>query len=256
VPFLLFSAHAAAPRVVRAKLPAGAHPRYWNHPPALWVGVPPRLGLASASWKAIAALATAMSPRRRGSTLLLLAAYAYAAPLPAWAATAARPPAPGQTKLLRPWGDRLASPQGVLSPDGSDPAGLTPVAGFMVLLAGPPTPFLPCCPPSRASLRSASGTTLFALRRFVCHSALPAALAALPWCGSREAPRRRLAGASVPRTFALDPPARFTDWHGSVDFVRDLARRFSKTRSSSSEEHPSPVLPVGLHGANALEFAR
>ena len=108
----------------------------------------------------------------------------------------------------------------------------------------------------------------FALRRFVpvvvpCVMVLAAY--ALVRLAGRNRRSRVLAGALALGLFAWFAPAtyriaRFTDWQGSVDFVNDLARRFSNEDAVLFEQ-PKSIhllsLPLwAVHGANVLEFAR
>ena len=292
VPFLLLSAHAAVHALLFARkyLLQVLTRRYWNHPPALWMGW--RSSWASPSFSSC--VTGAGSPRLRRSprehsaaggdlALLLLAAYAYFLRplLSAWAGgdgneAALAWPDPG---LLRTLGyDRLAAHDaGAFRRLGwfVTPLGLAlGVAGFAVVLReGRRKHLFP-------ALLFASFAAFyfykiriwndyfFALRRFV-PVILPFLLAlaglALVRLAARNARSRFLAGvlcAFLLVSFALDTAriARFTDWRGSVDFVRDLARRFSKDDAVLFEQ-PKSIhllsLPLwALHGVNALEFAR
>ena len=108
----------------------------------------------------------------------------------------------------------------------------------------------------------------FALRRFV-PVVMPFLMAlcalALVRLAARNARSRALAlGLTLVlfACFARDTAriARFTDWNGSVDFVNDLARRFSNDDAVLFEQ-PKSIhllsLPLwAVHGVNVLEFAR
>ena len=108
----------------------------------------------------------------------------------------------------------------------------------------------------------------FALRRFVpvvVPLLMVLAALALVRLAARNPRSRALALALTLilfACFARDTAriARFTDWNGSVDFVNDLARRFSKDDVVLFEQ-PKSIhllsLPLwAVHGANVLEFAR
>ena len=108
----------------------------------------------------------------------------------------------------------------------------------------------------------------FALRRFV-PVVMPFLMALCALALVRLAARNRRSRAVafgltlvLFASFARDTAriARFTDWYGSVDFVNDLARRFSKDDAVLFEQ-PKSIhllsLPLwAVYGANVLEFAR
>lgn len=291
-PFVLLSAHASVHAVLFARkyLLQVLTRRYWNHPPALWVAA--ALLLAFGLWlilrhgKDLSHLAACHAPglRRAGITvLLLLAAYAYflRPQLSAWAGGDGNVSALAWTDpgLLRTLGyDRLAAHDAgafhrlgwFITPLG---LGLGTLGFAVVLREGRRKHLFPAL-----LFASFAGfyfykiriwnDYFFALRRFV-PVVLPFLLAfaalALVRLAARNARSRLLAGALAAFllvSFGIDTAriARFTDWRGSVDFVRDLARRFSKDDAVLFEQ-PKSIhllsLPLwALHGTNALEFAR
>jgi hypothetical protein len=108
----------------------------------------------------------------------------------------------------------------------------------------------------------------FALRRFspvVLPCLLVFAAFALVRLAARNSRSRLVAGALAVfllGSFAVETRRllRFSDWAGSVDFVRNLARKFSKDDVVLFEQ-PKSIhllsLPLwALHGTNVLEFAR
>ncbi|HEY6546905.1 MAG TPA: glycosyltransferase family 39 protein, partial [Vicinamibacteria bacterium] len=292
VPFVLLSAHAGVHAVLFARkyLLQVLTRRYWNHPPALWVAGALLVALALfvilRHGKPLAALVDRHQQAWRRAAVLalvLLSAYAYFLRplLSAWAGGDGNEAALAWTDpgLLRTLGyDRLAAHDAGAFYRLSwfvTPLGLgLGVAGFAILLReGRRKHLFPAL-----LFASFAGfyfykiriwnDYFFALRRFV-PVILPFLLAfaalALVRLAARNARSRLAAGALAAFllvSFALDTAriARFTDWRGSVDFVRDLARRFSKDDAVLFEQ-PKSIhllsLPLwALHGANTLEFAR
>ncbi|HEY5906869.1 MAG TPA: glycosyltransferase family 39 protein [Vicinamibacteria bacterium] len=292
LPFALLAGHAGAHAVLFARkyLLQVLTRRYWSFPPVVWAGLALlAVLLLVLSWKLgprLSALVERhdLSLRRLGIALLaLVSAYAYflRPQLSAWAGAdgneAARALAdPG---LLRAAGfDRLAAHDaGAFFRLGwfVTPVGLfLGVAGFaLVLHDGRRKLLFP-------SLLFASfagfyfykiriwNDYFFALRRFV-PVVLPFLLVfaayALVRLAARNARSRLLAGglalfllgAFGVETWRL---GRFVDWKDSVEFVRTLARKFSKDDVVLFEQ-PKSIhllsLPLwALHGTNALEFAR
>jgi hypothetical protein len=292
LPFALFAAHASvhAALFARKYLLQVLTRRYWNHPAEMWAATAllAASALALVLWKGprLAALVDRHERKlRRAAAVLvvLLAAYAYflRPSLSAWAGGDGNDSA-------RAWAD-----PGLLTALGFDrlaahDAGafyrfgwfVTPlalalgVAGFVVLiLEGKRRHLFPVL-----LVASFAGfyfykiriwnDYFFALRRFV-PVVLPFLLAfcalALVRLAARNARSRLLAGGLALvlfASFARDTSriARFTDWRGSVDFVRDLARRFSEDDAVLFEQ-PKSIhllsLPLwAVYGANALEFAR
>jgi hypothetical protein len=292
LPFALLATHAAVHALLFARkyLLQVMTRRYWNHPPEVWAAVVVLAGFALSAvfWKGpqLAAFLDRheRTLRRAGAVLVVfLAAYAYflRPELSAWAGGDGNDP-------LRAWAD-----PGLLKTLGFDrlaahdagafyrlswfvtPLGLwLGVAGFVLLvLEGGRRLLFPAL-----LVASFAGFYFykiriwndyyFAQRRFV-PVVLPFLLAlcalALVRLAARNARSRVVAGivaAGLLASFARDTAriARFTDWYGSVDFVRDLARRFSKDDAVLFEQ-PKSIhllsLPLwAVYGVNALEFAR
>ena len=292
VPYVLLSGHAVlhATLFARKYLLQVLTRRYWNHPPEVWAG----LGLLAL---AVLGFAYVMGPkvaawtdrhertlrRAAAGVVVVLAAYAYflRPHLSAWAGGDGNDPArawadPGM--LLKLGFDRLAAHDAGAFYRLSwfvTPLGLwLGVAGLCLLvLTGQRKHLFPLL-----LLAAFSGfyfykirvwnDYFFALRRFV-PVVLPFLMAgaafALAWLRRRTA-RWRLVVAALTlvlfAAFAKDTAriAGFRDWAGSVDFVRDLSRRFSQDDAVLFEQPRSihlVSLPLwALYGVNTLEFAR
>jgi hypothetical protein len=292
VPFLLLSTHAAFHAVLFARkyLLQVLTRRYWNHPPAGWAAlffVAAVVGYLA--WRQGPRLAAALERHERalrtGATVLLLGLTTYAyflrPHLSAWAGGDGNDPAAALSPpgILEALGfDRLAAHDaGAFYRMGwfVTPLGLVlAVAGGVLLIReGRRRHLFP-----GLLLASFAGFYFykiriwndyyFALRRFV-PVVLPflmmLAAFALVRLAARNRRGRLLAGllaSFLLASFAVDTARlfRFVDWKGSVDFVRDLARRFSK-EDAVIVEQPKSVhllsLPLwALHGVNALELAR
>jgi Dolichyl-phosphate-mannose-protein mannosyltransferase len=292
VPFTLIVGHAAlhATLFARKYLLQVLTRRYWNHPPEVWAGVALAavlaLGFVFAMGPRVAAWTDRheRTLRRAGVGLVvMLAAYAYflRPQLSAWAGGDGNDPTralanPGV--LLSLGFDRLAAHDAGAFHRLSwfiTPLGLwLGVAGLcLLILTGRRKHLFPLL------LLAAFGgfyfykirvwnDYFFALRRFV-PVVLPFLMAGAAFALVRLARRNargRLVAAALTlvlfAAFARDTAriAGFRDWVGSVDFVRDLSRRFSK-QDAVLFEQPRSIhlvsLPLwALYGVNTLEFAR
>ena len=292
LPFALLAAHAAvhAAFFARKYLLQVVTRRYWNYSPASWVA----LGLVAAGvlWlvlrkgPVLASLAERHAAAlRRAGVALVLASSAYAFFLRPWLSAWAggdgndRALALAHPGLLQALGfHRLAAHDAgafyrlswFVTPLG---LGLAVLGFALLILEGKRRHLFP-----GLLLAAFAGFYFykiriwsdyyFALRRFV-PVVLPFLMAlsalALVRLAARNARSRALAtGLTLVlfACFARDTAriARFTDWNGSVDFVNDLARRFSKDDAVLFEQ-PKSIhllsLPLwAVYGANVLEFAR
>lgn len=292
LPFALLAAHAAlhAWLFSRKYLLQVLTRRYWSHPPEAWgaLALLALLGLSFVLGQGPRLTAFLDRHERRlrraaAASIVALAAYAYflRPALSAWAGGDGNDPLralpdPGILKALG--FDRLAAHDaGAFFRLGwfVTPAGLAlGVAGFVLaVLEGRRKLLFPVLLASSFAgfyfykIRIWNDY-FFALRRFspvVLPFLLACAALALARLAARNKRSRVLGGlltVYLLGAFAGDTRriAGFTDWRGSVDFVRDLARRFSRDDAVLFEQ-PRSIhllsLPLwAAYGANTLEFAR
>jgi hypothetical protein len=292
LPFAVLAAHAAfhAAFFARKYFLQVATRRYWNLPPLLWMAVAAAgIALLALAWRLgprIAAWAEQRDRDLRSAAALgivLLAAYAYFVrpALSAWAGgdgnvASARLADPA---WLQAFGfHRLAAHDAqaflrlgwFVTPLGL----LVGTLGFARLVREADRRWLLplLCAATFAGFYLYKirvwNDYFFAMRR-VLPVILPVLLLGAAYLLVRMAARGRLgrivaasAGAALVVSFAADTAriARFVDWANSVEFVRDVARRFGSADVVLFEQPKSiHLLSLPLwahHGVNALQLAR